>query len=79
MRKPDFSICEKKAASQLCSNCTADQRLCFSYTDTSSQIRNFKLVVIFRGCTDRFVSDLVGNHEDRFSLVAAHIKVGYMG
>ena len=29
MRKPDFCICENKAADQLCGNRTADQRLCF--------------------------------------------------
>ena len=29
MRKPDFFICENKGADQLCSNCTADLRLCF--------------------------------------------------
>ena len=29
MRKPDFCLCENKDADQLCSNCTADQRLCF--------------------------------------------------
>ena len=34
MRKLDFCICENKAADQLCSNCTADQRLCFRYTDS---------------------------------------------
>ena len=38
MRKPDFCQCETKGADQLCSNCTADQRLCFHYTDTSSTI-----------------------------------------
>ena len=31
MRKPDFCICENKAADQLCGNRTADQRLCFRY------------------------------------------------
>ena len=33
MRKPDFCICENKDADQLRSNCAADQRLCFRYTD----------------------------------------------
>ena len=28
-------ICENKDADQLCSNCTADQRLCFRYTDST--------------------------------------------
>ena len=36
-------------------------------------VLNFKLLSIFCGCTDRFVSDLVGNHEDRFSRVGAQI------
>ena len=29
MRKPKICIGEDKVADQLCSNCTADQRLCF--------------------------------------------------
>ena len=35
MRKPDFCLCENKGADQLRSNCEADQRLCFCYTDSS--------------------------------------------
>ena len=35
MRKPDFCICENKDADQLRSNCAADQRLCFHYTDST--------------------------------------------
>ena len=35
MRKPTFCICENKDADQLRSNCTADQRLCFPYTDST--------------------------------------------
>ena len=35
MRKPTFCICENKGADQLCSNCTADQRLCFRYRDST--------------------------------------------
>ena len=35
MRKPDICLCENKGADQLCSNCTADQRLCFRYTDST--------------------------------------------
>ena len=34
MRKPAFCICENKDADQLRSNCAADQRLCFRYTDS---------------------------------------------
>ena len=35
IRKPDFCLCESKDADQLCSNCTADQRLCFRYSDST--------------------------------------------
>ena len=37
VRKPAFCICENKDADQLCSNCTADQRLCFRYMDSTIQ------------------------------------------
>ena len=35
MRKPEFPICENKAADQLCSNCKADQHLCFHHTEST--------------------------------------------
>ena len=35
MRKPAFCICENEDADQLRSNCAADQRLCFRYTDST--------------------------------------------
>ena len=35
MRKPAFCICENKDTDQLCSNCAADQRPCFRYTDST--------------------------------------------
>ena len=35
MRKPTFCICENKGADQICSNCEADQHLCFRYTDST--------------------------------------------
>ena len=34
-RKPTFCICENKGADQLCSNCKANQRLCFRYKDST--------------------------------------------
>ena len=34
-RKLDFCLCENKDADQLCSNCTAAQRLCFRYMDST--------------------------------------------
>ena len=33
MRKTEFDLCENKGANQLCSNCKADQRLCFRFKD----------------------------------------------
>ena len=35
MRKLDFCVFENKGADQLCSNCTADQRLCFHFMDST--------------------------------------------
>ena len=77
MRKPAFCICKNKGADQLRSNCAADQRLCFLYIDNTIhrlpkyEISNFLIC----GCTFLFVSDLVGNHGDRFSHNAAHFKL----
>ena len=77
MRKPFFCICENKDADQLRGNREADQRLCFRHTDSAipllSEFQNFKPLAIFSDCTARFVSDLVGNHEDRFSHNKAHL------
>ena len=80
MRKPEICLCEKKGADKLRSNCEADQRLCFRYTDSTiprlPEIQNFKHLALFCSCIDRFVSDQVRNPEDRFSHVAAHISRG---
>ena len=77
MRKPAFCICENKDPDQLRGNREADQRLCFRYTDSTvpllPKIRNFMLLAILCGCTAWFVSDLVGNPEDRFSQNEAHL------
>ena len=35
MGKPTICICENKAADEPCSNCTADQRLCFCSIDSA--------------------------------------------
>ena len=78
MRKPDFYLCENKGADQLRSNCEADQRFCFRYTDSTISFllksKISKFLACFCDCAGLFVSDLVGNPEDRFSRVAAHIK-----
>ena len=76
MRKPAFCICENKDTDQLCGNRTADQCLCFRYIDSAIPLLPkslYKSLAFFCGCTARFVSDLVGNLEDRFSYDAAHI------
>ena len=41
MRKPTTCICENKGADQLHSNCEADQRLCFLYTNSEACIGYF--------------------------------------
>ena len=50
----------------ICENKDADQ--------LRSNSENFKPLAIFCGCTARFVSDLVGNPENRFSHDEAHIE-----
>ena len=61
-------MCENKDADQLRSNREAGQRLCFRFTDTTIPL------AILCGCTARFVSDLVGNPEDRFSQNEANFQ-----
>ena len=78
MRKPVFYLCENKDSDQLRGNREADQRLCFTlhryYNLSTFQIRHFKPLAILCDCTARFVSDLVGNPEDRFSHNEAQIE-----
>ena len=78
MRKPAFCICINKDTDQLRGIRKADQRLCFRYTDSTIPHlpRNFKPLAIFCGCTAGFVSDMVGNPEDRFSRDTALILTG---
>ena len=71
VNKPDFCLCENKDADRLRGNREADQRLCFHYTDSTIRLLlNTKFQAF--SCTARFVSDLVGNSEDRFSHHEAH-------
>ena len=70
MRKQTFGICENKDADLFCGYREADLRLCFHYTDSAIPLLSsptFKPLAIFCSCTAGFVSDLVGNPEDRFS------------
>ena len=75
--KTTICIGENKAADQLRGNREADQRLCFRYMDSTFPPllipKIFKILGFFCDRTGWFVSDLVGNPEDRFSHVAAHI------
>ena len=61
VRPPAFCKCKNKDADQL-----RGQRY-GKYTPSTTYIQNFKPLAIFYCCTARFVSDLVGNPEDRFS------------
>ena len=73
MKKPDFCLCKGKVADQL--------HLCFCYTNSSFSllltlyIQNFKFPAFFYEFTARFVSDLVGNPEERFSRIGAQLAV----
>ena len=70
----DFCLCENKDADQLCSNCTADQRLCFHNTlSTIPPLLNFKIPAFVCDYTGWLVSGLVENPKDRFSRDLAHI------
>ena len=66
MGKPTICTGENKGADQLRSNCEADQRLIFRYTDSTCTcsstflIQNVQPLSIFCDCTARFASDLVG-------------------
>ena len=59
------------------SNCTADQHLCFHYSDSTFPLllkyQSFKPLSFFCDCTGRLVVDLVRNPKDRFSCVAANL------
>ena len=63
MRKSAFSICENKGADQL--------HVIFA-TSIVQTIYFLKPLSIFCGCSARFVSDHVGNPEDRFSRDESH-------
>ena len=72
MRKSAFCICENKDADELRGNCEADQRLCFRYRDSTILLLPKSEISSICGCTARFVSDLVGNPDYRFSHNEAH-------
>ena len=51
----------------------------YRHCKSGASIRNLKPLAIFCGCTVRFVSDLVGNSEDRFSNDAARSTLTLIG
>ena len=67
MRNPAFCICENKR----CRSATAQLVSTFVFAIRIVQslyfLQNFKPLAILSACTAWFVSDLVGNPEDRFS------------
>ena len=66
-KKPPICIIENKGADQLRSNCEADQRLCFRYTDgTISLLSKF---TISCACSALFVPDLLKNHMAGFQMM----------
>ena len=76
MRKPAFCICENKDADQLRGNREADQRLCFRYMESTILLLfKSKISSLQPSSVARFVSDLVGNPEDRFSQNEAHLMI----
>ena len=62
-------LCENKGADQLPSYHLLALLFCYIAGKISST--NFKPLTIFLDCTAQFVSDLVGNPEERFSSDAA--------
>ena len=51
----------------------------YSHCENGASIRNLKPLAILCGCTARFVSDLVGNPEDRVSYDAARSTLTLIG
>ena len=51
----------------------------YMHCENGASIRNLKPLAIFCGCTARFVSDLVGNPEDRVSYDAARSTLTLIG
>ena len=46
--KPTICICENKGADHLYCHCTADQRLCFRYTDSTSSLQLKSIISSFK-------------------------------
>ena len=72
----DFCLGKNKDADQLCSNCTADQRLCFCYMD-STILQIFLNPKFLSGYVTAQASllDRVGTPGDLFSHVVGQIQL----
>ena len=68
MRKQTFCIGENKSTDQKANQCP-----CFHYSDSTIPLLVISEISSLCGCTDQFVSDRVGNHENLFSCVVAHL------
>ena len=66
MKKKDFCLCENKGTDELRSNCEADQRLCFRYTDSKIPLLHIAKISSFQ-LPGWFMSDLVINPNCWFS------------
>ena len=75
MRKPKTCIDENKGSDHLCSNCTADQRLCFPYINSSSTVSLLSKSVIssFLLFSVAVCVDLIENPHHSFSHMTAQI------
>ena len=60
IRKATICICKNKGADELCSNCTADQRLCFRYSDNTISLLLKSKVSSVKLSSDTVRLDCVG-------------------
>ena len=76
MRKPTICVCQSKRRRPASCVVTAKLISAFVFATKIVQLLFFlNLLAIFCGCTGRFVMDLGGNLEDRFSHVTTHIRI----
>ena len=73
MRKPAFCMCKNKAADQLRSNCTADQRLCFRNKDSTIPLLPKSEIQPSVAVQPGLCGPRSKNPEDRFSHNEAHM------
>ena len=81
--KPTTCIGKNKGADQLCSNCTADQRLCFCYTDNTNplSVQSASVTVQFQTlCRTWSVTQIAGFLMERLICYhyVTHVLVGLL-